>query len=110
MKSTRPGPAFVHNFPRFAAYFLLSAVSLAGLIPSGPAQVSVSVSPSSLTLATMATQAFSATVTGTTNTAVTWQVNGVAGGSAGNGLISTTIPGTSNEALYLAPSSIPTGS
>ena len=71
------------------------------------AQVSVSISPSLVTLATMATQPLTATVTGSTNTAVTWQVNGVTGGSAPNGVVSTTVLGTANEALYLAPSAVP---
>jgi Protein of unknown function (DUF1565) len=73
------------------------------------AQVSVSISPSSLTTATNATEVLTATVSGTTNTAVTWQVNGVQGGNSTAGVISTTVPGTSGEALYLAPGSIPTG-
>lgn len=71
------------------------------------AQVSVTISPSTITLGTMATQPFTATVSGSSNTGVTWQVNGVSGGSSANGLISTTVLNTSNEALYLAPSSVP---
>lgn len=71
------------------------------------AQVSVTISPSTITLGTMATQSFTATVSGSSNTGVTWQVNGVSGGSSANGLISTTVLNTSNEALYLAPSSVP---
>ncbi len=71
------------------------------------AQVSVTISPSLITTATLATQSFTATVTGSTNTAVTWQVNGVGGGNSTNGLVSTTVLGTANEALYLAPSTIP---
>jgi uncharacterized protein (DUF1800 family) len=42
----------------------------------------------------------SATVTNTTNTAVTWQVNGVAGGSGATGTISAT-------GLYTPPTTIP---
>ncbi len=42
----------------------------------------------------------SATVTNTTNTAVTWQVNGVAGGSSATGTISAT-------GLYTPPATIP---
>ena len=72
-----------------------------------PAQVAVSISPASAALATLATQPFTATVTGTTNTAVTWEVNGVVGGNSTVGVISTTIPGTADEALYLGPSNIP---
>ena len=71
------------------------------------AQVTVTISPAIATLATLATQPFTATVSGTTNTAVSWQVNGVVGGNSSVGLISTTIPGTSNEALYLGPSAVP---
>jgi hypothetical protein len=55
----------------------------------------------------MATQSFTATVSGSTNTAVTWQVSGISGGNSTNGLVSTTILGTSNEAIYLAPSAVP---
>ncbi len=80
---------------------------LIALAANLPAQVSVSISPSLITLATMAAQPFTATVAGSTNTAVSWQVNGVNGGSSTNGLISTTILGTASEALYLAPSSVP---
>jgi hypothetical protein len=51
--------------------------------------VTVSVSPASASLQVgMATQAFSATVTDTTNTAVSWQVNQVPGGNATLGTIS----------------------
>jgi hypothetical protein len=71
------------------------------------AQVSVSISPAVISLGTMATQPFTAVVAGSTNTAVTWQVNGVAGGNSTNGLISTTLLGTANEALFLAPSAVP---
>ncbi|MBV9341340.1 MAG: DUF5123 domain-containing protein [Acidobacteria bacterium] len=71
------------------------------------AQVNVSISPKTVALATLATRAFSATVTGTTNTAVTWQVSGVTGGNSATGLISTTILGTANEAIYLAPALVP---
>jgi len=71
------------------------------------AQVTVSISPSLVTLATLATQQFTATVSGTTNTAVNWQVNGVTGGNSTVGVIATTIPGTTGETLYLGPSSVP---
>jgi hypothetical protein len=63
--------------------------------------VAVHVSPSSEMIITSGTQQFTATVTGTTNTAVTWQVNGVTGGdSATVGTISTT-------GLYTAPAAVP---
>ena len=67
-----------------------------------PSSVStaVHVSPSTATVATSATQQFTATVTGIANTAVNWSVNGVAGGNSTVGTISAT-------GLYTAPSSIP---
>jgi hypothetical protein len=82
--------------------------SLSALLPEyAGAQVSVSISPSTATLATLATQPLTATVSGSTNTAVTWQVNGVSGGNSTAGLVSTTVLGTTNEALYLAPAGVP---
>jgi len=61
--------------------------------------VSVSVSPSTVTVSPFGTQNFSANVTGTTNTAVTWAVNGVAGGSATTGTISA-------SGVFTAPTSV----
>src|SRR5207248_705930 len=60
-------------------------------------QVTVSVSPASANIAPGATQQFTATVQGTTNTAVTWSVDSVQGGSSTAGTIST-------NGLYTAPS------
>jgi len=45
-------------------------------------------------------QAFTATITGTSNTAVSWTVNGVAGGAAATGTIST-------SGVYTAPAILP---
>ncbi len=81
---------------------LLIAVGCGGASNSGdnnpPPSVAIAISPTSATLAAGATQQFQATVTGSTNTAVTWQVNGVAGGNTQSGTISAT-------GLYTAPSS-----
>ena len=63
--------------------------------------VTVAISPTNPSVAGATTQQFTATVTGSTNTAVTWQVNGVTGGDATNGTISTT-------GLYTAPTVLPT--
>jgi uncharacterized protein (DUF1800 family) len=62
--------------------------------------VSVSVTGNADTRLGGTTQ-FAATVTGTSSSAVAWQVNGVAGGSAATGTISTT-------GLYTAPATLPT--
>ena len=80
---------------------------LTALATSAGAQVSVTISPSNISLGTLATQSFTATVSGSGNTGVTWQVNGISGGNSANGLVSTTVLGTANEALYLAPSVVP---
>ncbi len=66
------------------------------------AHVTIVVSPSVVTLATNQTQQFTATVTGNSNTAATWGVNGTTGGSSGSGTISS-------SGLYTAPAAIPPG-
>jgi sugar lactone lactonase YvrE len=60
----------------------------------------VTVTPISVNVAISTQQQFTATVTGTSNTLVTWQVNGVAGGNSTVGTISTT-------GLFQAPATIP---
>lgn len=62
--------------------------------------VSVAVSPTTAALKTGQTQAFSASVSGSSNTAVTWSVNGIAGGNASVGTVSST-------GLYTAPATVP---
>ena len=62
--------------------------------------VSVSVVPASASVPAGLTQQFLATVTGAGNTNVTWQVNGVTGGNATAGTIST-------AGVYQAPSTVP---
>ncbi len=52
--------------------------------------IRVQITPGTATLGTGETFTFTATVTGTSNTAVTWEVNGIAGGNTGTGTISTT--------------------
>ena len=61
--------------------------------------ITVSVSGASDTLLSTTTQ-FTATVTGTTNETVAWQVNGVTGGTAATGTISA-------GGLYTAPTTMP---
>lgn len=50
----------------------------------------ITVAPASATVAGGTVQQFTATVTNTANTGVTWSVNGVAGGSAATGVIDAT--------------------
>jgi len=83
-------------------YTLLSAAILLVSILSGcggknpPPLISVSVSPSTVSLIAGATQQFTATVTGTSSTAVTWSTSGCTGSACGtidaNGLYTTPTP------------------
>lgn len=62
--------------------------------------VQISISPTQATLNLGASLGFSATVANTSNTAVTWSVNGVNGGNSGVGIISA-------DGVYTAPSALP---
>jgi uncharacterized protein (DUF1800 family) len=68
---------------------------------TGPSNISVSVTPVNATVRGGATQTFAAAVAGSTNTNVTWSVNGTAGGSAALGTINA-------AGLYTAPNNLPT--
>jgi regulation of enolase protein 1 (concanavalin A-like superfamily) len=70
-------------------------------ITSSAAPPQVAVSPSAPTVLLGGTLQFSASVTNASNTGVTWQVNGMTGGSSSTGTIST-------AGLYAAPTSIST--
>src|SRR5205807_2945980 len=62
---------------------VLETVGCAGVSTTPtPISVSVTISPILATVAAGGTQQFSAVVQNTSNTAVTWQVNGVTGGNA----------------------------
>ena len=84
----------------------VSATSAADATKSASAQVTittpitVSISPTSASVQTGMTQTFTAAVAGSSNTTVNWSVNGVAGGNATVGMIST-------SGLYTAPTTVP---
>jgi hypothetical protein len=63
--------------------------------------ITVVVQPATASVPDFLTQQFTATVTGSANTAVTWEVNGTPGGSQTLGFISST-------GLYVAPAAVPT--
>jgi hypothetical protein len=65
-----------------------------------PPAVKVTVSPNSVSVRAGLPQPFTANVTGASNTAVTWQVNGVTGGATATGIISST-------GVYTAPIALP---
>jgi len=67
----------------------------------GVQAVNVAVSPTNAKISNFTTQSFTATVSGSSNTAVIWQVNGVTGGTQAGGFISS-------AGLYVAPGGVPT--
>ena len=77
----------------------LAALALGRFAEAAPA-VSISITPASATVRTGRTKQFTAAVKNTSNTAVIWKVNGIAGGNAAVGTIST-------SGLYKAPNVVP---
>jgi hypothetical protein len=71
--------------------------------PAQPASATVSVSPAAASLPILGKQQFTASVNNQASSAVTWEVNGAAGGSQQLGFISA-------NGLYVAPISVPTKS
>src|SRR5579883_1449539 len=68
--------------------------------PPSTQAIQVSVTPASTSVLLGNTVAFNATVTGTSDSGVTWSVNGIAGGSAATGRIS-------EDGVYTAPADLP---
>jgi hypothetical protein len=91
-------------FPLLLLSFFLSAcagtTSNSQKNPPPPPSITVVVSPSTANVRTGASYPFSATVSGTTNTAVTWSVNGTSGGNSALGTISS-------AGNYTAPAALP---
>jgi hypothetical protein len=83
------------------ALFLGSLTGCGGGTPPVQ-QFSMSVSPSPANAAAEATEQFSVKVTGVSSSAVTWQVNGVAGGTAAAGRIT-------DAGLYTPTAELPHG-
>jgi hypothetical protein len=65
-----------------------------------PSGIAISISPTAPSVLVGATQQFTATVAGSTNTTVAWSVNGIPGGNAALGTISS-------AGLYAAPAAMP---
>jgi hypothetical protein len=68
--------------------------------PPPPTPIGVTISPTQVTVRINKTQLFTATVQNSSNRAVTWKVNGITGGSAQFGFISSL-------GRYMAPPSVP---
>jgi sugar lactone lactonase YvrE len=99
----RPSTKLVRSF-----WFPILFATLAGCAsnsttvnnPTPPAQINVVVSSTSTSVLLGATQQFIANVNGTSNSAVTWSVNGIQGGNSTAGTIDT-------NGLYTAPADLP---
>src|SRR6266567_8379882 len=75
---------------------LFLAASVPAMAQAGGSTVAVSITPTAASVAPAKTVQFAATVTGTSNTAVNWTVNGKKGGSPQVGTINS-------SGLYTAP-------
>lgn len=100
-------PAYRRAIVVLAALWLALSLAACGGKSSSSSSTSTSltitISPPSATLQTKQTQQFTATVTGSSNTSVTWQVNSVNGGNPTFGTIDS-------NGLYTAPAVVPTPS
>jgi len=77
----------------------MALISLAAC--GGGKAVTITISPTTANVATLQNLQFTSTVTNATNSAVTWQVNGVTGGD------STTVGSIDTGGLYTAPATVP---
>jgi uncharacterized protein (DUF1800 family) len=71
-----------------------------GFSGSGPAKITVMVTPSTPSVRAGSSQQFTASITGSSNTSVSWTVNGVAGGNSTLGTIDAT-------GMFQAPATLP---
>src|SRR2546426_12729582 len=90
---------------RRAISFMVGLTSILFLVScgggsSGGQQITVTIDPTSTIVTVNQVTAFKDTVTGTTNTAVNWEVNGFVGGTATTGTISA-------SGAYKAPAQVP---
>jgi hypothetical protein len=98
--ATVPNPAVVTVTATSIANTAYASAAQVTIQP-GPNAISVSLSPATGTVANFGTMQFVASVTGDVNTAVTWYVNGIEGGSQSAGYISP-------NGLFVAAGGVPT--
>jgi hypothetical protein len=98
--TTVPTPATVTVGATALSDSTKSGTATVTLQTGSAVRVVVAGSGSRVTVPTFGSRAFSATVTGSSNTALTWKVNAITGGSARTGTIS-------QAGLYYAPHSVP---
>jgi hypothetical protein len=87
--------SFSKHLPLAFLAFVLPTIGCAGT-KMAPTPVSVQLNQTTATIAAGTTQQFTASITGTINTAVTWSVDSIGGGNASDGTISA-------SGLYTAP-------
>ncbi|HTS12366.1 MAG TPA: hypothetical protein VMH00_09635 [Candidatus Limnocylindrales bacterium] len=90
----------------FALAALITLTACAGATSRGvqpPPLVSVAIQPTTASLFLGQTQQFTPTVTGSSNTSVTWSVNSISGGNSTLGTITS-------AGLYTAPATLPSNS
>ena len=93
--------ARIFHFTASAMFLLVGCSSAHNSTQSGGnSGVNVQINPTSATVVVGQTATFQASVSGTTNTGVTWEVEGVVGGN-------TTVGTISAGGLYTAPSQVP---
>jgi hypothetical protein len=80
--------------------FIVTSLMGCGGSSSTLPTVTITISPSVVTLGLAGEQQFTSTISGTTNSNVIWEVNGVTGGNSTIGTISST-------GLYKAPAAVP---
>lgn len=85
------------------AFCVISLLALAACGGGGSSDIAVTITPASSSVALSSTLQFTAKVIGTNNNGVTWEVNGVSGGDAKHGTISS-------AGLYTAPDTVPSPS
>ncbi|HEV8392906.1 MAG TPA: hypothetical protein VGQ37_01475 [Vicinamibacterales bacterium] len=77
-----------------------NTVSVTVTAPTPPPVVGVTISPATASVRLKQSRQFTATVTGTSNTAVVWKVNGITGGN-------TTLGRVNQNGVYTAPRRVP---
>jgi hypothetical protein len=87
-------------FARMTDTSVSNTVTVTVTAPTPPPVVGVALSPATASVPIKQTRQFTATVTGTSNTAVVWRVNGITGGN-------TTLGRVSQSGVYTAPRRVP---
>ena len=94
----------VHITAQSIANPVETASATINLLPEGGIVVAVTKPTLPPTLQVGQTQEFQASVTGSSDTTVSWQVDGIAGGDS---IVGTMTPGSDGTAIYTAPAQVP---